>query len=154
MEGSMQVGRWSIRFDPELTRELYAKTAGISCECTDCVNFRAAGALAFSPPFLHLLTQLGVEPSKPAELCHYGASGEPMPTQGWFHVVGRLESGRDAWQQAGQDSYSLDPEPFPGMTSIGVTARLSQVPEPFEGHPLVQLEFETTVPWVTTAPPE
>jgi hypothetical protein len=152
MEYSSQIGRWSIRFDPELTRELYAKTAGISCECADCLNFRAAGDLAFSPAFIHLLRQLGVEPGKPAELCHCGNSGESMPTQGWFHIVGFLESGRDAWQQTGENTHSLDPEPFPGIKSIGLTARLSQVPKPFEGLPLVQLEFETTVPWVTAAP--
>ena len=152
MERSMQVGRWCIRFDPDVTRELYAKTSGGTCECTDCVNFRAAGELAFSPPFLHLLWQLGVEPSKPAELCHCGASGEPMPTQRWFHVVGCLEGGRDAWQQTGPDTHSLEPEPFPGITSIGFTSRVSPVPKSYEGHPLVQLEFETTVPWVTAAP--
>ena len=152
MEISSQVGRWSIRFDPELTRRVYANTPASTCECTDCINFRAAGAEAFSPPFLHLLNQLGIDPSKPAELCHYGASGEPMPTQGWFHLVGHLDGGEDAWQQTSETTHLLDPEPFLGIKSVGFTSRLSLVPEAFEGHPVIQLEFETTVPWVTAVP--
>ena len=152
MEHSSHIGRWSIRFDPELTRELYADTSVISCECTDCTNFRAAGEAAFSPPFVHLLQQLGIDPCKPAELCHYGASGEAMPTHGWFHFVGSLEAGADAWRQTSKTTSNLDSEPFPGIKSIGFTSRLSQVPTAFNGHPVVQLEFETTVPWVTAVP--
>ena len=152
MEHSAQIGRWSIRFDPEATRKLYAEAPTIACECTDCANFRAAGEAAFSRPFLHLLRELGIDPGKPAELCHYGSSGEPMPTQGWFHFIGHLEGGADAWRQVSETAHNLDPEPYPGMTSIGFTSRLSQVPEAFEGQPLVQLEFEATVPWVTAVP--
>ena len=76
-----------------------------------------------------------------------------MPTQGWFHFVGHLESGADACHQAGATTYQLDPEPFPGIKSIGFTSRLEQVPDPFQGHPTVQLEFETIVPWVAADPP-
>lgn len=152
MESSCQIGRWSIRFDPELTRQLYARASVMACECRDCANFRAAGEGAFSPPFLHLLHQLAIDPGKPAELCHCGSSGEAMPTQGWFHFVGHLDGGADAWQRTSETTHHLDAEPFPGMTSIGFTARLSQVPEPFQGLPLVQLEFEAIVPWVAANP--
>jgi hypothetical protein len=152
MEYSSHVGRWAIRFDPDLTRQLYTRVPVIACECTDCANFRAAGEAAYSPPFLNLLRQLGIDSSKPAELCHYGNSGEPMPTQGWFHFVGYLEGGADAWREVGESTQTLDSEPFPGIKSIGFTSRLSQVSEAFEGQPLVQLEFETTVPWVTAVP--
>lgn len=152
METSVQVGRWSIRCNPDVNRQLYAKTPVISCECIDCLNFRAAGMDAFSPQFLQLLDQLGVDYGKPAELSHYGASGEPMFTQGWFHLVGHLDGGADAWCQTSANTHVLDPEPFPGIKSFGFTSRLSQVPEAFEGHPVIQLEFETTVPWVTEAP--
>lgn len=152
MESTSQVGRWRIRFDAELTRQLYKSTPVSTCECVDCVNFRAAGDRAFSFPFIEMLCLLGIDSSKPAELCHYGASGGAMPTQGWFHFVGALESGVDAWRQVGENTHSLDSEPFPGITSIGFTARISLVPTSFEGHQLVQLEFETTVPWVTAVP--
>ena len=152
METSLQIGRWSVRCDPELTRQLYARTSAIACECADCANFRAAGEEAFPLPFLHLLQQFGIDSAKPAKLCHFGTSGEPMPTQGWFHFVGHLDGGADAWRQTNETTHSLDAEPFPGMKSAGFTARLSQVPAPFEGQPLVQLEFEAIVPWVTAAP--
>jgi hypothetical protein len=150
MELCSKVGRWTIRFDPDATRESYAKASAIDCDCTDCANFRAAGAAAFPEPFLHLLRQLGIDPAKPAELCHYGTSGESMPTQGWFHFVGQLVDGADAWQRVSETAHHLDAEPFPGMQSIGFTSRLSHVPEAFAGQPLVQLEFDTVVPWALT----
>lgn len=152
METSLKVGRWNIRVDPELTADIYGQTSMFACDCTDCANFRAAGERTFSLPFLHLLRQLGIDPLKPAELCHYGNSGEPMPTQGWFHFVGHLDGGRDAWKQTGDNTHILDSEPFLGMKSIGFTSRIEQAPETFSGYSLVQLEFETVVPWVTPVP--
>ena len=152
MEISSQVGRWSFRCDPQLTQQLYRQLPEPSCDCTDCTNFRAAGDQAFSPPFLHLLQQLGIDKTKPAELCHYGTTGEPMPTNGWFHFVGHLDRGEDAWRSSGETSYTLEAEPFPGIKSIGFTLQLSLVPDVLIGQPLVQLEFESVVPWVIERP--
>lgn len=104
MEHSAQVGRWSIRFDPDLTANLYLQTAPFESDCTDCANFRAAKNQAFSPPFLPLLRRLGIDPSKPAELSHVGHTGQPMLTQGWLHFVGHLDAGADAWRPAGADT--------------------------------------------------
>ena len=101
---------------------------------------------------MELLVMLGIDPAKPAELCHYGTSGNPMPTQGWFHFVGHLDEGADAWRQLGESSYTLDAEPFPEIESIGFSSRLALVPEAFADQPLVQLEFEATIPWVTAFP--
>ena len=152
MENSAQIGRWNFRFDPDLTAELYGLSPAPACDCNDCKNFRAAADLVYSPPFLFLLKQLGIDKSKPAELCHYGTSGEPMPTNGWFHFVGHLDEGRDAWSQTSENSHVLDPESFLGMKSIGFTTQLALVPAPFRGHPTVQLEFGSIVPWVTRPP--
>jgi hypothetical protein len=152
MEHSAQVGRWAIRFDPDLTAKLYSQTGPFACDCTDCANFRAAGDQAFSPPFLFLLRQLGIDRSKPAELSHLGDTGQPMLTQGWFHFVGHLDAGADAWRQAGASTWHLEPEAFPGIKSVGFTSQIAQASEPFGEHPLVQLEFETTVPWVIPVP--
>lgn len=148
METISQLARWTFSFDRGQTSRIYRDVEPISCECIDCKNFRAAGELAFSPEFLTLLRQIGIDPSKPAELCHYGSSFEPMPTQGWFHFVGHLLSGADAWRQTGPSTSHLEPESFPGIKSIGLSTKLSQVPGPFSDHAVVQLEFETVTPWV------
>jgi len=76
-----------------------------------------------------------------------------MPTHGWFHFVGQIVDGADAWRETSDTTHLLEGEPFPGMTSIGFTSRLSQLPATFAGYPVVQLEFEAVVPWVTSAPP-
>ena len=94
---------------------------------------------------------LGIDYQKAAEvyqthrddsgLHHYG---------GWFHFVGEIKSGADAWQQVGKDlnSFSGHLERFTDSFSIGFTSRLALVRKPFQGKPLVQLEFAVQVPWV------
>jgi len=145
----LHVGRLSFSFDPHETWGLCAQASGIACDCIDCTNFRGAGEAAFSLRFLQLLRKLGIDPSKAAELFHDGAGGEAMTTQGWFHFVGHLENGADAWREVGEGAHALAPEPFPGIKSSEFTPLCSLVPRGFEGKPLVQLEFETCVPWVS-----
>ena len=146
MEHSAQIGRWTVRFDPDLTASLYSRISPSECECTDCANFRAAGSRAFSAPFLFLLRQMGIDPSKPAALCHYGESGEAMPTSGWFHFVGHLDAGADAWKQSGPTTWHLDPEPFPGIKRIGFTSRISLASALFAEHSLVHGKPTTCAP--------
>ena len=144
-----RIARWELDIDPVLTAQCYARyVMDQRCDCTDCRNFRAAGDGAFPPQFRGLASRLGVDLTKPSELCHYGQAGQPCPTGGWFHVVGALLSGRDAWKQVGANSWHGDTEPDFGLDGLGFTNRIALLPEAFKGHPVVQLEFQTTVPWV------
>ncbi len=148
MEESAHVGRWTISYDAATTRRLYGLTEAWDCTCTDCANFRAVGAQAFSPTLAALLEKLGIDPLKPAELCHNGDTGQEMPTQGWFHFVGRIEHGEDAWRQVTATGRVLEAEQFAPGEELGFSNELALVPEQFRGHPIVQLEFGVTVPWV------
>jgi hypothetical protein len=145
----MRVARWELDFDPASTADCFARFVEAKpCECTDCRNFRAAGNAAFTEPFLALAVQLGIDASKPSELCHYGQPGTPSLTHGWFHIVGSIMSGRDAWLQVDENTWHGDLESGFGLSGIGFTSRIHLLPDAFADRPVVQLEFETIVPWV------
>jgi hypothetical protein len=144
-----RIGRWEIDHDPVQTAACYAEHMESNpCECSDCRNFRAAADIAFPQEFREFASSIGIDISKPAELCHYGSAGEPCPTSGWFHLVGMLRSGQDAWTETSPNTSLLDSEPAFGLKGIGFTTKIALLPDSFKDYPIVQLEFETVVPWV------
>lgn len=145
----LRVGRWELEHDPATTAECYAAHVITNpCDCTECQNFRAASDRAFPHSFRHLASLLGIDLAKPAELCHYGNPGDDCPTGGWFHFVGNLREGSDAWKQVGQASWVGDLERYLGKSELGFSNSIALLPDSFQGHPVVQLEFHVTVPWV------
>ena len=121
------------------------------CSCFLCRNFAAAFEHAYPPPVRQLFETFGIDYQKAAEVYQTHRSDSGLHHYGgWFHFVGEIKSGADAWQQVGKDpnSFSGHLEPFNDRFSIGFTSRLDLVREPFQGKPLVQLEFATQVPWV------
>jgi len=143
------VARWLIDHDPEATHRCYSQLpVGTGCTCNQCRNFDAAAGQTFPSDFLVVLDALGVDPTKPVELSHYCREPSGLYfTGGWFHFVGSILAGEDAmhWEN-NTGTYRLE-ELVPGL-QFGFTARLSIVREVFAGLPVVQLEFQTRVPWV------
>jgi hypothetical protein len=150
------VGRWLIEHDPDATRRRYTHlSAGTDCHCNQCRNLDAAVGRTFPSEFLGLADALGVDPTKPAELCHwYREPSGLYLTGGWFHFIGSILAGEDVMQWSdGSGTYHFE-ELVRGL-EFGLTARLALVREVFAGLPIVQLEFQTRVPWVLTeAEPE
>jgi hypothetical protein len=147
------VARWLIDHDPDETRRCYAQLpVGTDCTCNQCRNFDAAVGRTFPTEFISLLDALGADPAKPAELCHWcrELSGLYL-TGGWFHFVGAIVAGEDVMQWVdGTGTFHFE-ELVSGL-EFGFSARLVLVPEVFVGRPLVQLEFQTRVPWVLAEP--
>lgn len=148
-----KVSRWLIDHDPDATRRCYAAIAvGTDCDCNQCRNFDAAAGQTFPPAFVALAHALGVDPAKPAELCHWCREPSGLYlTGGWFHVVGSIVSGEDVMNWNGASGTFRFEELVPGL-DFGFSARLALVRKVFAGLPLVQLEFQTRVPWVLTEP--
>ena len=70
---------------------------------------------------------------------------------GWFHFVGTIVSGDEAWQPFGdgeRDARMAVFEPVAEDLSVGIHADAVMVREPFAGLPIVQLEIEMVLPWV------
>jgi hypothetical protein len=148
------IGRWEIECEPERTADRYSELPlGSGCDCSDCRNFFSAIDLAFDTEFRELAESLGIDIRKPAELSHYGKEKSgPHYTGGWFHFVGHIRSGADAWTPRGENSWDQAFEKLNGKIELGFTNRVSLVRKPFEGDNLVQLEFGTRVPWVIEEP--
>ena len=148
------VARWLIDHDPDATRRCFAQLpVGTGCTCNQCRNFERAAGRNFPSEFLAVLEVLGVDQSKPAELCHYCREPSGLYlTGGWFHFVGSILAGEDAmhWEN---NIGTFRFEKLVSGLEFGFTARLAIVHEVFGGLPLVQLEFQTHVPWVLAEPP-
>lgn len=147
------VSRWLIDHDPDATRRCYASLAfGTGCKCNQCRNFDAAAGRTFPAQFIALADALGIDPAKPAELCHwYREPSGLYVTGGWFHVVGSTVAGEDVLHWDGKNGTFRFEELVPGL-EFGFSTRLELVREAFAGLPLLQLEFQTRVPWVLAEP--
>jgi hypothetical protein len=97
--------------------------------------------LGISPPWEVEVYEAG---RLPTGLHHYG---------GWFHFVGTIESGSNAWRSVSQEPLlkSADFEALSPTVSIGFHTDIALVRPPFEGLPLVQLEISVDLPWVINA---
>jgi hypothetical protein len=149
-----RVGRWTVEHEPSVTACCYAGLPiGAGCTCTDCENFMAALDVAFPPQFRALTETFGVDVRKPAELVHYwrDESGAHR-VGGWFHIVGHICSGSDGWKASGESGWVPDFESYASGMKLGFTERLALVPETFGGQNVLQLQFETRVPWVLSTP--
>ena len=106
---------------------------------------------AYPRDFREIAEALGIDLSKPAELCHYGLPATPVRlTGGWFHVVGSMESGRDAWKGDGPPSSArtADFEKLASGAEFGVHSDAQLVADVFKDAPLIQIEFLVNVPWL------
>ena len=145
----LQIANWQIECNPEATRAAYAPLPiGTNCSCDQCRNFNAAADQTFPLEFIALADSMGIDPSKPAELCHWSRESSGLYlTGGWFHFVGRIVSGGDAMQHpdgTGSIQYQFL---APGI-EVGLTRHTGLVPGTFAELAVCQLEFQTHVPWV------
>ena len=144
------IQRWQLEHDAQATREVFAQLpVGSGCDCQECRNFFAAIDRAFPPEFHRIAEQLGIELTKPAELAHYGREdGGVLIVGGWFHFIGRIITGADAMREDSSGTGHFYLEHLTPEFSLGFSSHLALVAEPFRSQPVVQLEFETRVPWV------
>jgi hypothetical protein len=97
-----------------------------------------------------LFSDLGIAPDREAEVWHtHRVEPGKHHYGGWFHFVGKLAAGPDAAIQIRPNAWRLDLEIVEAAFRLGFTEiNLGLLPDSFRGHPIVQLEFETMVPWV------
>lgn len=146
----LSLGRWQLESDRAATIACYAALpAELDCMCADCRNFTAAHEHAFPAEFQTIASQLGVDLTKPAELAPFGREPSGLhAVGGWFHFVGAIRSGADAWTEKGRGDFEHLVKGF----EFGFTSTLWPVADPFRHHAVVQFEFVTRVPWVLAEP--
>ena len=151
MESVSNFGRWVVRFDREETAHRYAQLPlGAGCSCTECANFASVGLHAFPLDFQKIADELGIDVQKPAELCHYNKEPNGLRlTGGWFHAIGSMESGVDAWKETpAPTAHAVDFEKLPSGAEFGFSSKAELVANAFKGASLIQVEFLTHVPWL------
>jgi hypothetical protein len=148
--------RWELDCDAAITRELFSRVPSGSpevCGCAPCRNFAAARGQVYAIEILSLFDSLGIAPNREAELYHTHRI-EPGKHHygGWFHFVGKILSGSDAAKQIGTTKagpvWGFDLEKVGADFELGFTQRIGLLEKPFEGHPVLQLEFQAKVPWL------
>jgi hypothetical protein len=151
-----KIARWEIEYEADATRACYAQVPQVvRCSCGDCRNFAAALEQAFPTAAKRVLDQLGIDHTKPAEAYATGRVDLGLHQYGgWFHFVGQINSGADAWRQVNKEGKSFTGElvPFTDHFELGFTSRVALLPNAFHGKPVVQLEFQTQIPWVLAEP--
>jgi hypothetical protein len=149
------IRRWILQTDPEATRVAFSDVptgSPESCGCGDCLNFVAARDRAYPPEALAIFEQLGIDRSKESEIWHnYRDASGQHHYGGFFHFVGALEGGKDAMVMInGHGTYDL--ERIAEEFDFGLTSNVALVPAAFGENQIVQLEFQTRIPWVLNTP--
>jgi len=146
---------WLLRCDPETTRAGYARIeqgAPERCGCDHCLNFIARREQSYPPEVLDLLTRLGIDHRREAEVYHLARLPNGLHQYGgWFHFVGTFE-GPGAWEADASGKRRPRLVPVDGHFSLALRRDAQLAPEPLKDQPLVQLDFLVEVPWILDRP--
>ena len=149
-------GRWTLDTDPAATCAAYSKIAfgsPESCGCDPCVNFAASREATYPPEFRALLSELGVSFDREAEIYHNCRLENGLHSYGgWFHFVGSIISGADAFGSIDANSGAFELHQITDQFSAGVSVRTALVNQAFDSQSLLQLEFAAKIPWSIEAP--
>jgi hypothetical protein len=153
--GVVRFGRWTLQCDHVVTGRAYEqvlKGAPERCGCDPCKNFVAQRQSIYPAAVTSLFDQLGIDPSREAEIYHNARMPSGLHLYGgWFHFVGSIEKGGDAFVPVAPNAGSFALEPVGEHFKLGFSAHIGLAPPSFAGRPLVQVEFSAEIPWVISA---
>lgn len=152
----VELRKWSVLSDPDLTREAYARidcSGAESCGCEECFNFAVARHLVYNPDVLELFDWLGIDPLLEAEVVRGRCLGGGRHAYtARFYLVGRIESGPATPIARSGPSLQASHEPAGDDVWVGFSADASEAPDAFRGLPVVCLEVSVVAPWISNAP--
>ena len=142
---------WTFEVDKTLTEQTYRSISGSgadTCTCSDCKNYVAYRDNVFPTDIIQLFGDLGVEFKKEVELTTW----EILPNGlhhigGWFHFKGHVLSGKDYRVSLPSGGHTFDLTKVTDNFSIGF-AESNDLTFFEDKTGLVQIEFDTTIPWV------
>jgi hypothetical protein len=143
--------QWLFSVDKEATAAAYTASLAsvpVACGCHDCLNFEAARELAFPPEALALFAELGVDYRREGEVYAVPLAPGQHRYGGWFHFRGSIVEGPDL-RLTGENNLAQ----LTDLVSLGFTT--GYAPSIFADlHHTVQIEIETTLPWLLANVPE
>ncbi len=138
---------WEFEVDPELTSRTYGQTKdgnSDDCPCGDCKNYRRQKDIAFPKEALEFFEVVGIDYRKECEaFTTDDPNNSPRHYNGWFHFAGNII-------KRGPNQ-AVDPETE--ITNLNESFRIwfrrgSDLSFFDKGTELVQVEFETRLPWI------
>lgn len=143
---------WTLTVDLEATRSACTSVENGSaedCKCNDCENYIACRVMAFPDEIKALLEQLGVDYRKEIDIWRMCMDEDGKHRySGFFHFKGSFD-GKDCFVPTTGGGGTMSMTAIDESFSIGFT-----VAEDFtyfkDKQNLVQVEFETRIPWKIT----
>lgn len=144
----VDLAEWTVFYDRKATRAFYKEHQLITddCDCAYCRNYsEALGELP--KKLLDLLDRLGIDPRKEAEVYECMKHDDGRHLYGTsYHFVGTLILD-EAYQDSLDDGYRRDGQYILFEDySIRFNDDVVLVPDGFPS-PVLQLEFQVTIPW-------
>lgn len=139
---------WVLKIDVEKTKEYYDSiTVGEGCNCAYCRNY-IKNCRTFSKEVLDFYTMLGIDPQKEGEFMEFETDTDKHLYMGFYHLVGEIVKRPSARIRKWDDLNIIGI----GNVKFIFTDELDLVPEIFP-KPVLQLEFEVTLPWLLEEKP-
>ena len=154
----IRYGPWISEVDVESTRNRYEQRAqgGTDCcTCWECKNFAVLREQAYPPDVLRLFEELGVDFRKETEVHHYGRLPSELHLyRGWFHIVGQLEHGPEAWVKTEDGKWQRRFHQSSPTFEMGLHAKdnAPDCPGDFRNVHCVELDFYVQLPWSINLP--
>ncbi len=145
-------GDYVVDVDVEKTKQIYSTLPLLTqgCNCDGCLNFEAA--INFLPECIRtFFDNLGIDPQKITECCvNCKNEDKNLSYWGFCHLCGSLIQGKNAWVKTSKNhsyynrdlTYQVNDNWF-----VSFQKECSLVEKEFKG-PVLQMEFEATIPWV------
>lgn len=142
---------WTFEVDKMLTEQTY-KSISVSgadtCSCINCKNHVVYRDKVFPIEILDLFGDIGIDYQKEVEIISYETLSNGLHhIGGWFHFKGRVLAGKDYRVPLQSGGHIFKLTPITDNFSIGF-AEDSDMTFFEEKTSLVQVEFDTNVPWV------
>lgn len=142
-------GDWELIVDLEATKFAYQATAlggTDTCECNYCQNFVNSKEHIYPNEIKVLFEELGIDYKKECEAWHYCKDDLGRHCySGWFHFKGNFR-GKDCVIPTNETQSSIDLTPIDEHFSLGFCYN-NQLAFFEEKDGLVQVEFDTKIPW-------
>lgn len=142
---------WIFEVDYQKTERTY-KSLSLgspeSCGCGYCQNFSKQRDIIYPYEIRDLFENLGIDHKKESEIYEKYKSESGLHLYGgWFHFAGKIITGRNCKISISENSFTFAMTEITENFSIGFWEDSSL--SPFEkGIQLVQVEFQTKIPWI------
>lgn len=142
---------WVFAVEKKVTAETYAEilsSGADTCPCNNCKNYTVFRDKVFPEEVLILFKELGVDFRKEVEIVDWETLSNGLHNiSGWFHFKGEILGGKDCRNYYQSGGYTLELTPITDNFSIGFSEG-NDLTFFKENAGLVQLEFNTRIPWV------